>query len=73
MRRMNAAEIEVGNEHRNRMAQIFQLLAVSNRATGEPARKCANTQIRALGAASCVEKLQFLCVARQPLAGGRII
>ena len=53
MCRMDAAEIEVGNEHGNRMTQVFQFLAVSNRATGEPARERANAQVCALAMAGC--------------------
>ncbi len=43
---VNAAEIEVRDEHCNRVAQIVQLLAVSNGATGEPARECPHGKVR---------------------------
>ena len=52
-RAMLPAEIEMANKHRYREPHIFQFLAESKCATGEPARERADRQVCALGVAGC--------------------
>src|ERR1035437_9153569 len=53
VRAVLTAEIEVTDKHGNRVAQIVQLLAVSNRAAGKTARERPHRQVCAFGVASC--------------------
>ena len=52
-RAMLPAEIEVANEHRHRVAHIFQLLAKAERAAREPARERPHRQVCALNVTGC--------------------